>query len=157
MSQFQTGARVRSGSYVIKPHRSVLDVNSGFMRDIPGLRVQIREHLIDVDAQAEAGAFDEYCHASNSTREEVVELIDNFLRNHRDFGRVDGRGIYISQVTKQRAPAEQGAVAVMEPLVDAKLVCTFAEYVGEEVVQCEKEAEEGSDFCAEHGNLVETL
>lgn len=89
--KFKFGARMRSGQFTVRPSHSIIDPISKRVEHTKPLRVHFKEHQWDsVVAQKE----------QNWTDEERIEC-ENYLKNHPDFGRVDGRGIFIDQAIKQ--------------------------------------------------------
>lgn len=146
---FMTGARYRSGSIVIRGERSVLDLATGQSRVIPGLRVRVHEHKIDLQAAANEGgwdALDDMEGKPPGTRRKIVETA---LLKHPDFGRSDGRGIFVDSTSTMTDVQLVSRGAVKK--------CVYMQDLGpgEGTQQCNEAAKDAeSDFCETHEAFV---
>ena len=98
--KFKFGARARSGQYTVRASHAIMDPITKRVEHTKPIRVHFKEHTWDSEvAQKEFRWSDE-------ERQEA----ENYLLNHPDFGKVDGRGIFIDQTRAQMPQAEYEAI-----------------------------------------------
>lgn len=141
------GTRMRSGSYTVRPSRTVVDQTTGLVKNTRPIRVYFKEHQCDLDQQSEAGRWDEIDIEEGREPGWTRQMVEDYMLRHPDFGRVDGRGIFLDTRTKQPVVAEQHIVGLEG--APTRVCLAFLEE-GDEVRQCDLPADGESEFCAKH-------
>lgn len=161
---FVSGPRMRSANYTIKPSRTLQDVTSGFVTQTPAIRCRFKEHKFFTASAEMIQMYEEYVQFFSRpdrpiTVKQVHDMVVNYLRNHRDFGRVDGRGLRVDSSVRQEmaeaAPQVVGPGPVAEPTPEPTRYCLHREQVGEDVVKCPNpvynQEDPACDYCEVHG------
>lgn len=153
--KFLSGARSRSATYVVFPARPIVDVTTGRSTVTTALRVAFKDHRWDSEHPSSLAMYKEYADAlvlkegRTATAEEVQEvktLVEKYLLSHNDFGRGDGRGIFLDNTDTLRANARKNLVRR----------CLFMQDLGEETQQCEQQVvDPESDYCEAHKAIIE--
>lgn len=154
-----SGARNRSASYTVIPERQLNDLQTGTTVTTPAVRAKFREHRLDTAGPDMQQQYREYVDWYNLGRsrdnhtsvEEVQARVEKHLMDHGDWGRGDGRGIFIDN---------SATIAEHQVAADKVSRCTFIhEIVDEEGVsttmQCQFEvAAPDKEFCDMHEAVV---
>jgi hypothetical protein len=158
--KFLSGARNRSVTYTVIPSRSHTDISTGRSFVTPAVRAVFRENRFDSAAPGARLMYKEYADwkamsegAGRTANQEEVDavqmLVEQYLRQHGDFGRVDGRGLYLDNTDTMRS---------LEARRQLVRRCMFQQDLGEQTVQCEQQVVDAeSDYCEAHKAIVETL
>lgn len=154
--KFLSGARNRSITYVVRPERLITDVARGVSSKTPALRAKFKEHQFDSDTDEMKEMYRFYAQFFNDTTvnkkehikpEEVKEMVEQHLIKHPDFGRADGRGIFLdnSATLSEQTLRAKGA----------QRRCIFMQDIGDQTIQCSEFVDDPeSDFCPQHEALV---
>jgi hypothetical protein len=158
--KFLSGARNRSVTYTVIPSRPLLDPSTGRSMVTPAVRAVFKENRFDSAAPGARAQYREYADwkamaegkgrtATDKEVDAVQMLVEKYLKGHGDFGRVDGRGLYLDNTDTMRS------IEAKRQLVRR---CMFQQDLGEETVQCEQQVVDiESDYCEAHKAIVETL
>lgn len=136
MSPIIFQSKWRNANYVVRPIRRVFYPESGHTELIPGLSAKFEgnQRLFDSEkAQAKYGWADE-----------ERERVERHLINHRDWK----RGLYLAY--GQEIPAKFAPEAAKAKAEAPLARCQFIAAANGEIVQCEKPAAIGKDFCDQH-------
>lgn len=149
--RFTSGSRARSITYVVIPAVPQRDPLTGRQTGMNrALRAEFKEHKFNsLSAQKAYGWSDE---------ERV--MVERHLLNHPDFGKGDGRGIFIDKSASlpQDLP-DYLQEEVEEPVVAAVPTfngprCEWMEDQGDDTIQCDEQATTESGMCARHEAMM---
>lgn len=155
--KFLTGTRFRSGKFTVIPARPMMDMTTGQSHVTPPLRCKVEDHKFDSASPGMMAQYEDYVTAYNVGKDpsqhltvpDVQKKVENYLLNHPDFGRADGRGIFLDR-TDTLANIELKAKGV-------KRRCIFVQDLGEDSIQCGEFVENPeSDFCEVHEGILES-
>jgi hypothetical protein len=159
-----SGPRMRSANYTIKPSRTMQDMGTGFVTNTPALRARFKEHKWHSASAEMIQQYEEYVQFFSRPErplsvEAVHDMVANYMINHKDFGRVDGRGLSydssVNQADALESPQRVGPSPVAAPQPKAIRYCQHKERQGEDVVSCPNpvynQEDEACDFCEIHG------
>lgn len=150
--RFLSGAKARTCSYTVEPERVVMDMATGRAATTPALRAKFRDHRFDSEGAECLAQCEEYARQMSKpnapvTAEEVRKRIEAHLLSHGDFGRSDGRGVFLDNT------ASLGEVELRARGVRRR--CIFMQDVGEDTVQCGEFVESAeSDYCTTHDAMM---
>lgn len=156
--RFLSGTRNRSVTYVIVPARQITD-RSGRTFVAPAIRATFKEHRFDSASEAMQSQYKEFCFFENQSRpdddklepEMVQAQVEKHLMDHTDWGRGDGRGVFLDN---------SATLSMKETLARGGIRrCMFFQDLGEEGnVQCEQQVTDPEhDYCEEHQRLLEAV
>lgn len=142
ITKFQSGRQARSIKYVIRASRTIMDQATGFVTQTVPIRAEFKDHSFDIETAAKVYNWDI----------ETQRMVSEYLQNHQDWHRVDGRGIFEDKrATQQPVTQEDELIAQAEATGQrVSLRCAFGEVAGGEFRQCPEEPEDGKQFCAAH-------
>lgn len=149
--EFHFGSKAESGTYVVRASRTMLDQGTGLITHTTPLRVKFKQHKWNSKVAQANGEFKQFAEDFKMSEDKVRTLCEEYLKNHMDFGRVDGRGIF-ENTTATIVMTDKG-VEVGGKLVH---ICTASDDLGEDgIVPCDKPvAGDGTDFCERHKALI---
>ena len=153
--KFVSGGRARSVTYVIRPSVPERDPLTG--RQIgttKALRAEFKEHVFHSKSGQRAGQW----------TDEERKAVERYLLSHPDFGRGDGRGIFLdsSGTLAQDVPQDVLPAHMQQITPDATSPvpmlsgeqCQWFSEEGDETVQCSDLAMKESEFCALHAGMM---
>lgn len=150
--KFLSGTRNRSITYVVEPSRPYQDMTTGRYTYTEPLRAKFSEHQFDSEADSVKQMCELFARSVTQkdapvTAEDVRKKIEKYLLDHPDFGRSDGRGIFIDN-SATLSDQELRAKGVQRR-------CLFMQDIGGETIQCQEIVDDpDSDFCGTHEPLV---
>lgn len=144
-----SGSRNRSVTYVIRPAVPQRDPLTGRQTGVsPALRAEFKEHKWDSNKAQQVHRW--------SDDERV--MVEKYLLGHPDFGRGDGRGIFLDQTaTLDPAVVEEHEQELKRAEARGAVPerrCMFMQDAGEDMVQCDATALEGKDHCERHEAMI---
>lgn len=151
--RFVSGARMRSAVYVVRPAVPERDPLTGRQIGLlPPLRAVFKEHQFS-SKQAQI---------ANRWSDEERKQVEAHLLRHEDFGRGDGRGIFLDKSTSipQVIPDYLADERPLDPAAAAVPVhtgerCIWLDEQGEVTVQCSEQAtDEETGFCELHAGIA---
>lgn len=150
--KFLSGTRNRSITYVVEPSRPYQDMTTGRYVYTEPLRARFEEHRFDSESDAVKTMCEMYARSVSTkenpvTAEEVRKRIENHLVTHGDFGRGDGRGIFLDN-SATLSDIQLKAMGVQRK-------CIFMQDVGGETIQCQEFVENPeSEYCKTHEAVI---
>lgn len=148
--EFLFGSKAESGTYVVKPSRTLLDQGTGLVTHTVPLRIKFKQHKWNSKVAQSNGEFKQYAEDYKITEDEVRKLCEKHLKEHQDFGRVDGRGVFVNDsamFVKTVDGVEVGGKFVR--------ICTASDDMGEDgIVPCDKPCAGEGEFCERHEALI---
>lgn len=149
--RFVSGSRHRSVTYVIRPAVPQRDPLTGRqMGTHPALRAEFKDHVFNSETAQRTYRW------SDAEREEV----ESYLLNHPDFGRGDGRGMFLDKTaTFNPRAADELNNQIEQDIARSALAekrCEFFFEAGDQMVQCDltMPVTEESDFCEKHQGVM---
>ena len=150
--KFLSGTRNRSVTYTVVPARPVMDMTTGRSSVTPALRAKFEEHKFDSDTPEMREIYADYARQLSTgdtklTVEDVRKMVERHLTEHPDFGRADGRGLFLDN-SATLTEVEMRARG-------AQRRCIFMQDLGDETQQCSEVVEDpDSDYCPPHEAIV---
>lgn len=146
--KFLSGTRNRSITYTVEASRPFQDMTTGRYTFTPPLRAKFKDHKFDSESPDMQAMYADYVRQVSTkdnpvTVEEVRKRVEEHLINHPDFGRGDGRGLFLDNsatLTDQELRAK-----------GVRRRCIFMQDIGDETVQCQDYVDDPeSDYCPAH-------
>lgn len=145
--KYLSGTRNRSITYTVEPARQITDMSSGKSQTTPAIRAKFTEHKFDSLVAEQTENWQQIDRDRKQEPGTTRKQVEEYLQNHQDFGRSDGRGIFLDNVA-----------SVTELELRAKGVkrrCIYMQDVGDDTIQCNDIVEDSeSDYCPPHEQLV---
>lgn len=144
--RFLSGTRSEKITYVVEAKRPQFDPTTGTRWYTRPLYAEFNKHKFNSEAGARAYGWTE------AERKQV----EKHLMDHSDWGRADGRGIFMdTSVTVPTSEKELQEAAIARGVIPERK-CLFMQDVGDDVVQCDQLISTSSpnEYCDAHMEIV---
>lgn len=146
--KFLSGTRAAKMTYVVEAKRPMFDPTSGTRWFTDPLYAEFKQHKFDSEAAQRTYGW----------TDEQRKKVEEHLLNHQDWGRSDGRGIFLDQTATAKPTSEQELVEAAKARGTVpERRCLFMQDVGEDTIQCDQKIpiDQPSDYCSTHEAILE--